>query len=179
MIDGSCRRRPLTPNGEGSALPVRASMTSISSVNFMLPLGSDADAMMRVLHLAGVEKAQTMWVTGPAGLTALVWLNRRGFFNASYAHLNRLANLAPADVLFAPHPCAPAELPDLLRDVKCLHQGGLFIAQVTGELSAETLGDLPSRLAPLGYDVQRRLHEKGRTVCIARRYGRPLLSVAA
>jgi hypothetical protein len=154
-------------------------MTSSSSVHFTLPLSSDADGMARVLHLAGVGKHQTMWVTGPAGLAALVWLNRRGYHNASYAHLNRVATLAPAEVLFAPHPCAPSELSGLLRGVKCLQQGGLFVAQVTGELSADSLGDLPSRPAPLGYDVQRRLHEKGRTICVARRRSRPDLDLAA
>jgi hypothetical protein len=150
-----------------------------SSVQPSLPLAADGEAMTRVLRQAGVAKTHAIWITGPAGLTALIWFNRKGYRNASYAHVNRVGMLAPADVLVVPHGCTPDELTELLREARCLHRDGLLIAQVAGELSAQSLGDLPSRLAPLGYDVQRRIYEKGRTVCIARRRGRPDLSVAA
>lgn len=150
-----------------------------SSAQPSLPLAADGEAMGRVLAHAGVEKGHTIWVTGPAGLTALIWLDRKGYRYASYAHVNRVGGLAPADVLIIPHACSTTELARMLRDARCLHQGGRLIAQVAGGLSAESLGDMPALLAPLGYDVQRRLYEKGRTVCIARRRGRPDLNLAA
>ena len=149
------------------------------AVQPILPLASDGDAMARVLHHAGVEKDQTIWVTGPAGLAGLLWLHRRGYRAASYVHLNRLAAMRPADAVLIPHACTPREVADVLREATCLREGGALIVQVAGELSAESLGDIPSALEPLGYRVQRRLYEKGRTVCIARREGRPRLSVAA
>jgi hypothetical protein len=157
---------------------MRASMIT-SSIQPSLPLAADGEAMARVLAHAGVEKDHTIWVTGSAGLTALIWFNRKGYRFASYAHVNRVGALAPADVLMIPHACTPAELARMVRDARCLHQDGRLIAQVAGELSAESLGHIPSLLAPLGYDVQRRLYEKGRTICVARRRGRPDLSVAA
>jgi len=144
-----------------------------------LPLAADGEAMARALHHAGVGKDQSIWVTGPAGLPALLWLYRAGYGGASYVHANRLAAMRPADAVLIPHACTPRELADLLREATCLREGGALVVQVAGELSADTLGDIPSILEPLGYRVQRRLYEKGRTVCIARREGRPRLSVAA
>jgi hypothetical protein len=144
-----------------------------------LPLASDGDAMTDALRRAGVKRGQTIWVTGPAGLTALIWLSGKGYRGASYAHLNRVAAMAPADALIVPHACSPAELADLLRGAKCLRTGGVLIAQLKGALSADALGDAPALLAPLGYRIERRLYEKGRTVCIARKVDRPDLSVAA
>ncbi len=149
------------------------------AVQPILPLAVDGEAIGRVLHQAGVEKADRIWVTGPAGLAALLWMNRQGFRGASYVALDRLAGMRPADAVLIPHACAPTEMAAALRKATCLREGGALVVQVAGELSADSLGDVPSALEPLGYRVQRRLYEKGRTVCIARREGRPHLSVAA
>jgi hypothetical protein len=152
---------------------------STFAVQPTLPLAGDGDAMAEALRHAGVKRDQTIWVTGPAGLTALIWLNGKRYRGASYAHLNRIAAMAPADALIIPHACSPAEVADLLRGAKCLRKGGALIVQLKGALSADALGDAPALLAPLGYQVERRLYEKGRTVCIARRVDRPEVSVAA
>jgi hypothetical protein len=144
-----------------------------------LPLAADGDAMANVLRRAGVKRGQTIWVTGPAGLAALIWLGDKGYRGASYAHLNRIAAMAPADALIIPHACSPAELAGLLRGARCLRTGGVLIVQLKSALSAESLGDAPALLASLGYQVERRVHEKGRTICIARKVDRPDLSVAA
>jgi hypothetical protein len=149
------------------------------AVQPILPLASDGDAMARVLHHAGIEKDHQIWVTGPAGLAGLLWLDRHGYRGASYVQLDRLGAMRPADAVLIPHACAPREVADLLREATCLRESGALVVQVAGELSAETLGDIPLALEPLGFRVQRRLYEKGRTVCIARREGRPRLSVAA
>lgn len=135
--------------------------------------------MAEAMRHAGVKRDQTIWVTGPAGLTALIWLSAKRYSGASYAHLNRIAAMAPADALIIPHACSPAELADLLRGAKCLKRGGALIVQLKGALSADAMGEAPALLTPLGYEVERRLYAKGRTVCIARKVDRPDVSVAA
>ncbi len=135
--------------------------------------------MANVLRRAGVRHDQSIWVTGPAGLTALISLNGKGYRGAAYAHLNRIGAMAAADALLIPHACSPAEVADLLRGAGCLRNGGALIVQLRGGLSADALGDAPALLDPLGYHIERRLYEKGRTVCIARRVGRPDVSIAA
>lgn len=149
------------------------------SVQPILPLAGDGGAMVDALRHAGVTREQAIWITGPAGLTALIYLSGKGYRGASYAHANRIAAMAPADALLIPHACGPAELSALLKDAGCLRKGGALVVQLKGGLSADALGDAPAVLEPLGYRVERRLYDKGRTICIARRTDRPDLSVAA
>jgi len=152
---------------------------STYAVQPAIPLAGDGDAMAEVLRRAGVTRDHDIWVTGPAGLTALIWLTGKRFRGAAYVHLNRIAAMAAADALIIPHACSPAELADLLRGAKCLRKGGVLIVQLKGGLSADSLGDAPAMLEPLGYHVERRLYEKGRSICIARRAEKPDVSVAA
>ncbi|MBS0361052.1 MAG: hypothetical protein JSR98_06705 [Proteobacteria bacterium] len=114
------------------------------AVQPILPLAVDGEAIGRVLHHAGVEKADRIWVTGPAGLAALLWMNRQGFRGASYVALDRLAGMRPSDAVLIPHACAPAEMAAALRKATCLREGGALVVQVAGELSADSLGDVPS-----------------------------------
>jgi hypothetical protein len=145
----------------------------------VLPLAADGEAMAKVLRRAGVKREQIIWVTGPAGIAALIWLAGQRYCNASYAHFDRIAAMAPADALIIPHACSPAEMAALLRGAKCLRKGGVLIVQLQGGLSADALGDAPALLEPLGYRVELRLHAKGRSICIARRAETPGVSVAA
>jgi hypothetical protein len=135
--------------------------------------------MLAALRHAGVQRDHSMWVTGPAGLTALIWLTRKGYRCASYAHLNRIGAMTAADALLIPHACEAREVADMLRRANCLRTGGALIVQLKGGLSAESLGDAPALLEPLGYHIERRVHEKGRVICIARRVDKPDVSVAA
>lgn len=143
------------------------------------PLAADGEALARILGRSSVGRQHTIWVTGPAGLTALIWLNQHGYGRASYAHLERVGAMVPADALLVPHACDPATVADLLRDATCLREGGVLIAQVSGGISADSLRDVPALIEPLGYRLEYRVHEKGRTICVARRRGGPHLSVAA
>ena len=133
-----------------------------------MPLAADGEAMRRVLTQAGVRKTDQIWVTGPAGLTALVWLNREGYNDACYAHANRIAVMSPADALVIPHACKAAEIVDMLRGATCLRDGGELVVQAASNLSAAP-GDVPALLEDLGFHVQGRVLEKGRAICIARR----------
>jgi len=142
------------------------------------PLAADGAALARVLHQAGVAKDSLIWVTGPAGLAALIWLGREGYRQASYAHANRIAAMGAADALLIPHACGPADLAEVLRDARCLREGGVLIAQIwTGPSSWP--GDADSFIESLGFHVEAHVAEHGRTVCIARRVGRGDQRVAA
>jgi hypothetical protein len=143
-----------------------------------LPLAAHGEAMARVLAQAGVKKTDQIWVTGPAGLTALIWLNREGYNEACYAHASRIAAMRPADALVIPHACKAGDVVNMLRDATCLRAGGALIVQVAGDLSAVP-GAIPALLGEMGFHVERRLIEKGRTVCIARREDRGETRLAA
>jgi hypothetical protein len=143
------------------------------------PLAADGAALARVLHQAGVAKNSLIWVTGPAGLAALIWLNREGYGQASYAHANRIAAMDAADALLIPHACGPADLAQMLRDAKCLREGGVLIAQIWTGPSSAWPGDAVSFIESLGFHVEGRLAERGRTICIARRIGHGDQRVAA
>lgn len=136
------------------------------------PLAADGGAMNRVLHQAGVAKADRIWVTGPAGLTALIWLSREGYTEASYAHANRIGAMGAADALLIPHACAPADLADMVHDATCLREGGALVAQIWTGPSSAWAGDASSFIESLGFHVEGRVSESGRTICIARRVGR-------
>ena len=47
------------------------------------PLAADGEALARILGRSSVGRQHTIWVTGPAGLTALIWLNQHGYGRAS------------------------------------------------------------------------------------------------
>lgn len=135
--------------------------------------------MARVLRQAGVAKDDLIWVTGPAGLTALIWLDRQGYVRASYAHANRIREMRPADVVMVPHACHSAELAAMFENAACVRDCGVLIVQVAGSPSAAILADPASMLVELGYEVEHRIAEKGRTVLVARRSGHGDLRLAA
>lgn len=143
------------------------------------PVASDGEALSRVLRDAGVGRDDMIWVTGPAGLTALIWLNREGYNDAAYAHANRIRMARPADAVLIPHAAKPAGLVDMLEGATCVREGGVLIVQLAGGVSAAAPNGVMGLLSQLGYQVQGQVTAKGRTVCIARRFGHGGLSLAA
>jgi hypothetical protein len=135
------------------------------------PLAADGVALTHVLNRAGVGKQSLVHVTGPNGPMAMLWLNRHGYRNALYVPANRLGAMAPADALLVPHSCEAGELTGLLADGERLHEGGVLIAQTSAARSAMGGETIPAALAPLGYQVQCRLSDRGRDIYIARRIG--------
>jgi hypothetical protein len=143
------------------------------------PLGADGPALGRILRQAGLEKTSVVRVTGPAGLTAALWLCRHGFVHAAYVHARWVGTMRSVDALVAPHATSGEELRALLEGASCLREGGVLIAQMTREDVAGGVDSVAQMLASLGFEVEHRLSDKGRHVCIARRVDEPRFKKAA
>lgn len=157
-------------NAEAPAHPQRASMTTCL-LQPAQPLAADDAALSRVLRQAGVTKQSNVRVTGPSGLTTVLWLYRHGYEQAAYVHANWVSSTRTADALLIPHPCGSEELAGLLQHGDCLRDGGVLIVQTPAELTDFELDQIAARLESLGYQLEHRVFEKGRAVFIARRSG--------
>ena len=135
------------------------------------PLAADGAALTSILQQAGVTKTSLVRVTGPAGPTAVLWLGRHGYERAAYVYSNRVATMQPADALLVPHACRTQELADLLGGGGCVREGGVLVAQTQSERFVPGYDSVSAVLEPLGYQVERRVCDKGRDVYIARRRG--------
>ena len=147
------------------ALTCGASMTAYS-FQPTAPLASDGAALSRVLERAGVTRTSTLRVTGPAGPMAAIWLERHGYEHAAYVHTHWIATMEPVEALLIPQTCGTDALTGLLRGGGGLRQDGILIVQV--QQDSDTLAIL---LRSLGFEIEQRVHEAGRQVCIARRRG--------
>jgi hypothetical protein len=132
------------------------------------PLGADGGALARTLRQAGVAKASNIRVTGPAGMTAVRWLYRRGYEGASYVHPNWAGARGCADVLLIPHGCEPEELAALLARGHGLREGGVVIVQAASSRGDAEVDSIPMVLTAAGCRVEGRIAEHGREVFIAR-----------
>ncbi|HXQ47320.1 MAG TPA: hypothetical protein VN806_11935 [Caulobacteraceae bacterium] len=135
------------------------------------PLAADGGALARTLRQAGVAKGANIRVTGPAGVTAVLWLYRHGYEGASYVHPNWAGARGYADVLLIPHSCEPEELAALLARGHGLRDGGLVIVQAAPDRGEPELDSIPTVLAARGCRVEARIAEHGREVFIARLAG--------
>jgi hypothetical protein len=143
------------------------------------PLAADGAALARILQQAGLTKTSVIRVTGPAGLTASLWLCRHGYQRAAFVHANWVGTMGTVDALVAPHACGDQELADLLQAGACLRDGGVLIAQIPSNHLAQGGVDLAVLLDPLGYRVAHRVSDKGRDVLVARRHTSPGFKKAA
>jgi hypothetical protein len=134
------------------------------------PLAADGATLTMVLRKAGVTKDSLIGVTGPAALTATIWLSRHGYERATYVHADHVAAMQPADALLVPHSCGLRELRDLLKGGGCLRDGGALIAQTA--LEGTSGGQwVAAVLRPIGYAVEQHISDRGREIYIARRLG--------
>lgn len=135
------------------------------------PLGADGGALARTLRQAGVAKTSNIRVTGPAGMTAVLWLYRHGYEGASYVHPNWAGARGCADVLLIPHSCEPDELAAMLARGHGLRDGGVVIVQAAPSRGDPEMDSVPTVLRGVGCRVEARVAEHGREVFIARLAG--------
>src|SRR5579872_7515529 len=74
---------PPNPRGGASAYTRGVVMTAAERSHGQpsQPLAADGGALSRVLKHAHLSKESVLRVTGPAGTTAAIWLNRHGYEN--------------------------------------------------------------------------------------------------
>ena len=143
------------------------------------PLASDGAALAQALGRAQVGKDSLICVTGPAALTAMLWLARRGYDRAVLAAGDAARLGQPADALLIPHACSVEQLSDILAKGAWLNQGGVLIVQIADARGESAFDAVPRVLSDLGFTSLHRLADKGRTVWIARRAGSPGYEKAA
>jgi hypothetical protein len=148
----------------------------VQSLQPLQPLAADGVEMARALRRAQVSKADVIQLAGPAGLKAMLWLCRQGYEQAMLVCGEGAGSREPADVLLIPHACGSRELAELLNAGRGVHEGGVLIVQVTANESPEAAAIM---LEPLGYRVEHRLFDNGRTVLIARRFALGAIQEAA
>jgi hypothetical protein len=135
------------------------------------PLAGDGVALAHALQRGGVRKESLVCVTGPAALTAMLWLARRGFQRAVLAAAGSARLGEPADVLLIPHACSSEQLRSLLSKGARLGARGVLIVQIAGGQADGGPDDPAATLVSLGFELRCKLADRGRTVLIAHRAG--------
>ncbi len=143
------------------------------------PLAADGGALMRVLRAAGVEKDDLIRVIGPSGPLAALWLSQHGYDRAVFVRASAGERSRPADALLIAQPCAAEDVAPLLAAAGEVTEGGAVIVQTRPGRSGEEFEAVAALLRAQGFDAQRRLNDKGRPICIARRVGFPSAEKAA
>jgi hypothetical protein len=141
------------------------------------PLAADGPALARVLAAAGIEKTDVVRVMGPSGLLAALWLAEHGYQRAFFAR--SLSSGQPADAVLIPHACSPEAVAEMIDAAEAVCDGGVVIVQARSGRSGEELEAISAFLRRLGFDAQRRVNDKGRQICIARRVDYPTARRAA
>jgi len=127
---------------------------------------SPSGLLSGLLAQAGVDKSASVYVTGPAGLAALLWLCRHGYDQVGLVGAGRCpAN--DCDLLLAPQTCDLASLTELLDHGPHPRPGGALIVQTP---IAEAL-PVQALLERYGYRIERCVRGHHRDLHIARRLG--------
>jgi hypothetical protein len=134
------------------------------------------DPLIALLASAGVARSSAIHVTGPSGLSALLWLCRHGFEKVAYVRSGVAHPHQDADAVVVAHTCTPAWLQALLRHGPRVREGGVLVFR--SPLPVGGPGDpIHALLAVHGYDVERCIHGAHRELHVARR--RTVLARAA
>jgi len=131
-----------------------------------------------LLQGAGLGKADTIRITGPAGLAALLWFCRHGYEQVGYVSTGR-GLCEDGDLLLVPQTCTVGELEQILQSGPRPRPGGVLIVQTPQEVSETGRDPVHDLLGRAGYHVERCLHGRRRELHVARRSGRPQDKMAA
>ncbi len=131
-----------------------------------------------LLQSAGLGKADTIRITGPAGLATLLWFCRHGYEQVGYVSTRR-GSSEEGDLLLVPQTCSVGELEQILRSGPRPKYGGVLIVQTPQPPSESGFDPVHDLLARAGYQVERCLHGRHRELHVARRHGRAEKKMAA
>jgi hypothetical protein len=134
------------------------------------PGRSNSDDLVDLLEQADVHKTSLIRVTGPSGLSALLWLCRRGYEQVGYLRAGQGCPHEEPDALLIAHTCDDASLEALLSTGPHVREGGVLVFQSPRPPAAGHVEDpIHRRLRQSGYTVERCLHGCRREVHVARR----------
>lgn len=125
------------------------------------------ESLRGLLQEAGVTPASAILVTGPSGLSPLLWLCRHGYEHVGYLRSRVGCGPEPADALLIAHTCDAAGLEQTLLAGPPVRVGGALIFQCRAQATP-----FASRLLQRhGYRLERCLHGSHRDLMVARRQG--------
>jgi hypothetical protein len=139
-------------------------------------LSNPAD-LLTLLAEARITASDTIRVTGPSGLSALLWLCRHGFAQVGYLRPGHGPHEA-ADALIVAHTCDELALRRLLVDGPHVRDGGVLILQSPASAMDGAADPIHRLLVAHGYRVERRLRGARRELRIARRMAQPARTAA-
>ncbi|MDB5459476.1 MAG: hypothetical protein JWO72_1217 [Caulobacteraceae bacterium] len=139
-----------------------------------------SDPLLSLLEGVRVGKSSLIRVTGPSGLSALLWLCRHGFERVGYVKPGSGGPHEEADALIIAHTCDEPALARLLATGPHVREGGVLFFRSHLPNTDEGLGpDLIHGLLQLhGYVVEKCMHGSHRELHVARRAPRQWLRAA-
>jgi hypothetical protein len=128
-----------------------------------------SDPLISLLDRAQVKKSSLIRVTGPSGLSALLWLCRHGYEQVGYLRPGACPNEQP-DALIVAHTCDEASLRSLLETGPHVREGGVLVFQSPLPRVLGFRADPIHRLLRShGYTIEQCLHGARRELHVARR----------
>ncbi len=138
-----------------------------------------SDRVISLLERAHVTRSSVIRVTGSSGLSALLWLCRRGYEQVGYLRPGAGPHEQP-DALIVAQTCDEAGLSDLLTSGQHVREGGALIFQSPlQQVLAFRADPIHRLLRNHGYVVEECHHGQRRDVHAARREWRQPLKKAA
>jgi hypothetical protein len=128
-----------------------------------------SDPLISLLDRAQVKKSSLIRVTGPSGLSALLWLCRHGYEKVGYLRPGAGPHEQP-DALIVAHTCDEASLRSLLETGPHVREGGVLVFQspLPRVLGFRT-DPIHRLLKSHGYTIEQCLHGARRELHVARR----------
>ena len=124
--------------------------------------------LVALLEESDIHKDSLIRVTGPSGLSALLWLCRHGYEEVGYLRPGPGCPHEEADALIVAHTCDEAFLSRLLDSGPHVREGGSLLLQ--SPLPAGGGADPIHRcLARAGYRLELCVHGERRELHVARR----------
>lgn len=127
--------------------------------------------LIALLEDSDIHKDSLIRVTGPSGLSALLWLCRHDYEEVGYLRPGLGCPYEEADALIVAHTCDEAFLARLLASGPHVREGGVLVFQSALPAAHLTGASDPihRQLATAGYGVERCLHGERRELHVARR----------
>jgi hypothetical protein len=139
-------------------------MTQASSTGLL-----SSDPLISLLDRAQVTKSSLIRVTGPSGLSALLWLCRHGYEKVGYLRPGAGPHEQP-DALIVAHTCDEASLGSLLETGPHVREGGVLVFQSPlPRVLAFRADPIHRLLKSHGYTIEQCLHGARRKLHVARR----------
>lgn len=122
--------------------------------------------LLALLEAADIHRSSTIRVTGPSGLSALLWLCRHGYDQVGYLRSDQRGPHDEADAVLVAHTCDEVALIRILAAGPQVREGGALIVQ-TPQIEPDRFRRLLERA---GYNETQHLRGERRDLHVARRH---------